>query len=121
MLSKDLKSKYSARATCGYRKLRVSPRFHTRGLGVESSGFRKCQRDFLVLLLMLQEVENLPTWAYFPSRSRFCDAANPGCPLTTRQPAKIYMSHVMRPIHVQKWPLGPTHHIHKMYILYKMI
>ena len=29
------------------------------------------------------------------------------------------MSHVMRPIHVQKWPLGPTHHTHKMYILYK--
>ena len=33
----------------------------------------------------------------------------PECPLTTRQPAEIYMSHVMRPIHVQKWPLGPTH------------
>ena len=29
------------------------------------------------------------------------------------------MSHVMRPIHVQKWSLGPTHHTHKMYILYK--
>ena len=38
---------------------------------------------------------------------------------TTRQPAEIYMSHVMRPIHVQKWPLGSTHHTHKMYILYK--
>ena len=50
-----------------------------------------------------------------------CDAPNPGCPLTTRQPAEIYMSHVMRPIHVQKWPLWPTHHTHKMYILYKMI
>ena len=48
-----------------------------------------------------------------------CDAPKPGCPLTTRQPAEIYMSHVMRPIHVQKWPLGPTHHTHKMYILYK--
>ena len=48
-----------------------------------------------------------------------CDAPNPGCPLTTRQPAEIYESHVMRPIHVQKWPLGPTHHTHKMYILYK--
>ena len=48
-----------------------------------------------------------------------CDATKPGCPLTTRQPAEIYMSHVMRPIHVQKWPLGPTHHTHKMYILYK--
>ena len=29
------------------------------------------------------------------------------------------MSHVMRPIHVQKWQLGPTLHAHKMYILYK--
>ena len=48
-----------------------------------------------------------------------CDAPKPRCPLTTRQPAEIYMSHVMRPIHVQKWPLGPTHHTHKMYILYK--
>ena len=48
-----------------------------------------------------------------------CDALKPGGPLTTRQPAEIYMSHVMRPIHVQKWPLGPTHHTHKMYILYK--
>ena len=48
-----------------------------------------------------------------------CDAPNLGCPLTTRQPAEIYMSHVMRPILVQKWPLGPTHHTHKMYILYK--
>ena len=48
-----------------------------------------------------------------------CDAPNPRCPLTTRQPAEIYESHVMRPIHVQKWPLGPTHHTHKMYILYK--
>ena len=48
-----------------------------------------------------------------------CDAPNPGGPLTTRQPAEIYESHVMRPIHVQKWPLGPTHHAHKMYILYK--
>ena len=48
-----------------------------------------------------------------------CDAPNPGCPLTTRQPVEIYMSHVMRPIHVQKWPFGPTHHTHKMYILYK--
>ena len=45
-----------------------------------------------------------------------CDAPNPGCPLTTRQPAEFYESHVMRPIHVQKWPLGPTHHTHKMYI-----
>ena len=43
----------------------------------------------------------------------------PGCPLTTRQPAESYVSHVMRPIHVQKWPLGPTHRTHKMYILYK--
>ena len=51
--------------------------------------------------------------------ARDCDTPNPGCPLTTRQPAEIYMSHVVRPIHVQKWPLGPTHHTHKMYILYK--
>ena len=50
-----------------------------------------------------------------------CDAPKPGGPLTTRQPAEIYESHVMRPIPVQKWPLGPTHHAHKMYILYKMI
>ena len=49
----------------------------------------------------------------------YCDTPNPGCPLTTRQPAEYYMSHVMRPIHVQKWPLGPTHHTQKMYILYK--
>ena len=48
-----------------------------------------------------------------------CDAPKPGCPLTTRQPTEIYMSHVMRPIHVQIWPLGPTHPTHKMYILYK--
>ena len=52
---------------------------------------------------------------------RLCDAPKPGGPLTTRQPAEIYESHVMRPIHVQKWPLGPTHQAHKMYILYKMI
>ena len=31
------------------------------------------------------------------------------------------MSHVMRPIHVQIWPLGPRHHTHKMYILYKNV
>ena len=48
-----------------------------------------------------------------------CDAPNPGCPLIGCQPAEIYMCHVMRPIYVQKWPLGPTHHTHKMYILYK--
>ena len=48
-----------------------------------------------------------------------CDAPNLGCPLTTRQPAEIYKSHVMRPIHVQKWPIGPIHHTHKMNILYK--
>ena len=53
------------------------------------------------------------------SQNCLCDAPNPGCPLTTRQPAEIYMSHVMRPIHVQKWSLRPTHHTHKMYILYK--
>ena len=41
---------------------------------------------------------------------------NPGCPLTTRQPAEIYGFHVMKPIHVQKWPLGPTHHTYKMYM-----
>ena len=42
-----------------------------------------------------------------------CDAPKPGGPLTTRQPAEFYVSHVMRPIHVQKWPIGPTHHTHK--------
>ena len=50
---------------------------------------------------------------------KYCDAPKLGFPLTTRQPMEFYMSHVMRPIHVQKWPLGPTHHTHKMYILYK--
>ena len=48
-----------------------------------------------------------------------CDGPKPGDQLTTRQPAEIYKSHVMRLIHVQKWPLGPTHNTHKMYILYK--
>ena len=28
-----------------------------------------------------------------------CDAPNPGCPLTTRQPAEIYMSLVTRHTH----------------------
>ena len=55
----------------------------------------------------------------FPKRCWVCDASKPGGPLTTRQPAEFYVSHVMKPIHVQKWPLGPTHHTHKMYILYK--
>ena len=39
--------------------------------GVESFGFKKCLWDFLRSLFMLQEVGNLPTWAYFPSKSRF--------------------------------------------------
>ena len=39
--------------------------------GVESFGFRKCPRDILGSLLTLQEVGNLPTRIYFPSRSRF--------------------------------------------------
>ena len=39
--------------------------------GVESFGFRKCPLDFLGSLLMLQEVGNLPTRVYFPSRIRF--------------------------------------------------
>ena len=38
---------------------------------MESFGFRKCPRDFLGSLLTLQEAGNLPTRAYFPSRSRF--------------------------------------------------
>ena len=38
--------------------------------GVESFGFKKCSRDFLWSLLMLQEVGSLPNQAYFPSRSR---------------------------------------------------
>ena len=33
--------------------------------GVESFEFRKCPRDFLGSLLMLQEVGNLPTRVYF--------------------------------------------------------
>ena len=32
--------------------------------------------------------------------NRICDAPKPGGPMTTRQPAEIYMSHVMRPIYV---------------------
>ena len=48
-----------------------------------------------------------------------CDAPKPGCPLTTRQPAEFYVSHVMKHTHEQKWPFGPTHHTQKMYILYK--
>ena len=56
-------------------------------------------------------------WTY--SDNQLCDAPFPRGPLTTRQPAEIYKSHVMRTIHVQKWPLGPTHYTHKMYILYK--
>ena len=47
---------------------------------------------------------------------RTCDAQKPEGPLTTRQPAEIYGSHVMKPIHVKKWPLGPTPHTHKMYM-----
>ena len=39
--------------------------------GVESFRFRKCPLDFLGSLVTLQEVGNLPTQAYFPSRSRF--------------------------------------------------
>ena len=39
--------------------------------GVESFGFKKCPWDFLGSLLTLQEVGNLPTRAYFPSRSIF--------------------------------------------------
>ena len=39
--------------------------------GVESFGFRKYSRDFLGSLLTFQEVGNLPTQVYFPSRSRF--------------------------------------------------
>ena len=39
--------------------------------GVKSFGFKKCSRDFLKSLLTLQEVGNLPTRVYFPSRSRF--------------------------------------------------
>ena len=60
-----------------------------------------------------------PRYAYTYALIPSCDAPKPGCPLTTHKPVEIYMSHVMRPIHVQKWPLGPTHHTHKMYILYK--
>ena len=39
--------------------------------GVESFRFRKCPRDFLGSLVMLQEVGNLPTQVYFPSMSHF--------------------------------------------------
>ena len=45
--------------------------FAQKVLGVESFGFKKCPRDFLGSLLTLQEVGNLPTRIYFPSRSRF--------------------------------------------------
>ena len=33
---------------------------------VKSLGFKKCPRDFLGALLMLQEVGILPTFVYFP-------------------------------------------------------
>ena len=66
-----LKSEYSTRSTCGYRKLQVSPRFAQKVREVKSFGFRKCPQDFLEALLTLQEVGNLPTRVYFPSRSRF--------------------------------------------------
>ena len=39
--------------------------------GVKSFGFKKCSRDFLRSLLTLQEVGNLPTKVYFPSRCHF--------------------------------------------------
>ena len=38
---------------------------------VESFGFGKCSWNFLGTLLAIQEVVNLPTLVYFPSRSRF--------------------------------------------------
>ena len=60
-----------------------------------------------------------PRYSYTYALKPSCDAPNPGCPLTTRQPAEIYRSLFMRPIPVQKWSLGPTHPTHKMYILYK--
>ena len=76
-----------------------------------SEGFRSLGYEY-------NEWENMGSFGN-PIVCRYCDAPNPGCPLTTRQSAEIYMSHVMRPIHVQKWPLRPTQHTHKMYILYK--
>ena len=39
--------------------------------GVESFEFKKYSQDFLESLHMFQEVWNLPTQVYFPSRSRF--------------------------------------------------
>ena len=70
-MGQGLKSEYSTRAMHGYRKLQVPPRFVRNVLEVKSFGFRKCLRDFLEALLTLQEVRNLPTQVYFPSRSRF--------------------------------------------------
>ena len=71
--------------------------------------FYNHNKDFHSLLLSLQLCYHCYNY----------DAPNLGCPLATRQPAEIYMSHVLRPIYVQKWPLGPIHHTKKMYILYK--
>ena len=33
------------------------------------------------------------------STPKVCDAPKPGCPLTTRQPAEFYVSHVMKHTH----------------------
>ena len=59
----------------GYAWIPESPSFakvSNRRFGeVESFRFRKCPRDFLGSLLTPQEVGNFPTWAYFPSMSRF--------------------------------------------------
>ena len=38
-------------------------------------------------------------YAYEEANDESCDAPNPGCPLTTRQPAEIYTSRVTRRTH----------------------
>ena len=40
-MGQGLKSEYSARATCGYQKLQVSPRFRTEGLGIRKLWIQK--------------------------------------------------------------------------------
>ena len=89
--------------------------------------FKKWKEDFLFgmelvdvhMALTMNKPATEAEKTDYATWERSCDTPNPGCPLTTRQPAEIYESHVMRPIQVQKWLLGPTYHAHKMYILYK--
>ena len=59
----------------GYAWIPQNSEFHKGFMqevrGVKIFGFRKCPWDFIGSLLMLQEVGNLSTRVYFPSRSHF--------------------------------------------------